>query len=164
LWSRKQLSEQSLPISEVIHACGHENIQATHKTTFEITREKALTKRGDCVVAVDATKGAAGLHPGFKEAAKKEGAKLTITIETGELKEVVNAKGCPRLLFLHPTDLVVRKSDHVCSRTIGIRADKAAIDISRKIVEKLRNPYQKVRITLTVEGVNEFGRPPPPAR
>ena len=151
-------------ITEVIQARGHENIQATHETTFEITREKALTKRGDCVVAVDATKGAVDLRPSFKEAAKKESAQITITIETGELKEVVNAKGSPRLLFLHPTDLVVRKSDYVCDRTIAIRADKAAIDISRKTVEKLQDPYQRVRITLTVEDVSEFRHPPPPAR
>jgi len=141
-----------MKITEVIHARGHENIRATHKTTFEITREKALTERGDCVVAVDAMKGAVGLRSGFKEAAKKEGAQVTITIEAGELKEVVNAKGSPRLLFLHPTDLVVRKSDYVCGRTIAIGADKAAIDISRKIIEKLRDPYQRVRITLTVGG------------
>jgi hypothetical protein len=153
-----------MKITEVIHARGHKNIQATHKTTFEITREKALTRRGDCVVAVDATKGAMGLRPGFKEAAKKEGARITITIETGGLKEVVNARGSPRLLFLHPADLVVRKSDYVCDRTIAIRADKAAIDISRKIIEKLRDPHQRVRITLMVEGVSEFRRPPPPAR
>jgi len=153
-----------MKITEVIHARGHENVQATHKTTFEITREKALTKRGDCVVAVDATKGAVGLHPRFKEAAKKEGAQITITIGAGELKEVVNAWGSPQLLFLHPTDLVVRKSGYVCGRTIAIRADKGAIDISREIVEKLRDPYQRVRITLTVEGVSEFRRPPPPAK
>lgn len=153
-----------MKITEVIHARGHENIQAIHKTTLEITREKALTKRGDCVVAVAATKGAVDLHPRFKEAAKKEGAQIAITIETDGLKEVVNARGSPQLLFRHPTDLVVRKSDYICDRTIAIRADKAALNISRKIVEKLRDPYQRVRITLTVEGVSEFRRPPPPAR
>jgi len=152
-------------ISEVIHARGHENIQLTHKTTFEITKEKALTKRGDCVVAVDATKGAVDLHSRFKGSAKKEGTQITITIEIGELKEVVKGEGSSRFLFLHPTDLVVRKSDYVCGRTIAIRADKAAIDISRKIVEKLRDPHQRVRITLMVEeGVNEFQHQPPPAR
>jgi len=151
-------------VTEVIHARGHENIQANHETTIEITREKALTKRGNCVIAVDAMKGAVDLHPRFKEATKKEGARITITIEANELKEVVNARGSPRLLFLHPMDLVVRKSDYVCGRTIAIRADKAASDISRKIVKKLRDPHQRVRITLTVEGVSEFRHPPPPAK
>jgi hypothetical protein len=45
----------------------------------------------------------------------------------------------------------VRKSDYICGRTLAIRADKAAKDLSRKLVEELRNPSQRVRITLTVE-------------
>jgi len=139
------------PIIIVIFACGHENIQATHKTTFEITKEQTLTKRGDCIIAVGATKGAADLPPSFKEATRKRGAQITITIEAGELKEIIRARGSPRLLFTHPTDLVARKSDYVCSRTVAIRANKAASDLSRKIVEKLRNPDQKITITLTVK-------------
>jgi len=141
-----------MKVTEVIDARGHENIQATHETTFEITKETVLTKRGDCIIAVRATKGAADLHPNFKEAAKRRGAKITVTVEAGSVREVVKAEGSPQLLFAHPTDLVVRKSDYVCGRTIAIRADRAAKDLSRKLVEKLRDPHQKVRITLTVEG------------
>ncbi|MGQ9460336.1 MAG: DUF371 domain-containing protein [Candidatus Bathyarchaeaceae archaeon] len=135
----------------VIFARGHENIQATHRTTFEITKEHALTKRGDCIIAIDATKGTADLPLDFKEAARSEGAQMTITIEAGELKEVVRARGSRRLLFTHPTDLVVRKSNYVCSRTLAIGADKAASDLSRKLIEKIRDPNQKIRITLAVE-------------
>ena len=135
----------------IIFARGHENIQATHITTFEITKEPALTKRGDCIIAVGATKGAADLPLGFKEAARSEDAQMTITIEAGELKEVVRARGSPRLLFTHPTDLVVRKSNYVCGRTLAIRADKAASDLSRKLIEKIRDSSQKIRITLTVK-------------
>jgi len=135
----------------VIFARGHENIQATHRTTLEITKELALTKRGDCIIAVGATKGAADLPLGFKEAARSEGAQMTITIEAGELREVVRARGSPRLLFTHPTDLVVRKSNYVCGRTLAIRADKAASDLSRKLIKKIRNSNQKIRITLAVK-------------
>jgi len=139
------------PVTTIIIACGHENIRATHGTTFEITKEPTLTKRGDCIIAVGATKGAADLPRVFKEIARKKGAQIAITIEAGELKEMVRAKGSPRLLFTHPTDLVMRKSDYVCGRTVAIRADKAASDFSRNFVEKLRNPYQKITITLVVE-------------
>ena len=138
-------------VTTVIFARGHENIQATHGTTFEITKEQALTKRGDCIIAVGATKGVADLPLGFKEGARSEGAQMTITIEAGEVKEVVRARGSPRLLFTHPTDLVVRKSNYVCGRTLAIRADKAASDLSRKLIEKLRDSSQKIRITLTVK-------------
>ncbi|MBE0512250.1 DUF371 domain-containing protein, partial [Candidatus Bathyarchaeota archaeon] len=118
------------PVIIAFFAHGHENIQATHETTFEVTKETTLTKRGDCIIAVEATKGAADLPLEFKEAARKKGAQITITIEAGELREIVRTKGSPRLLFTHPTDLVVRKTDYVCGRTLAIRADKAASDLS----------------------------------
>jgi hypothetical protein len=98
------------PITVVFSAHGHENILATHKTTFETTKEVALTKRGDCIVAVKATTATADLPPEFKQVAKKERVKITITIEANELKEIVKARGSPQLTLTHPTDLVVRKN------------------------------------------------------
>jgi len=140
-----------LRITEVVNARGHQNIQSTHKATFEITKETTLTKRGDCVIAVGAAKTAVDLNPRFIEVAKKENARITITIEVGEVKEVVKARGSPWLSFTHPTDLVVRKSGYVCNRTVAVKANKAASDLSRKLVEKMQNPLQEVKITLTVE-------------
>ena len=46
--------------------------------------------------------------------------------------------------------MVVRKSDYVGSRTLAVHADKAACDLSRDLIEKLKNPEQKVKITLAV--------------
>jgi hypothetical protein len=140
-----------MKITEVIEAYGHQNVRSTHKTTFEITKEVDLTSRGDCIVAVSATKGAADLKPKFKEAAKKENAKITVTIEADGVREIVRARGSPRLSFTHPTDLVIRKSGYICGRTVAVRADKAASDLSRKLVEKMRSSRQKIEITLTVE-------------
>ncbi len=140
-----------MKITEFILAYGHENIQATHKLTLEITKEAQLSERGDCIIAVSADKAVADLSPKFKENLHRENAKMTMLIEAGEVVEVVNAFGSPRLILTHPTDMVVRKSSYVCSRTLAIRADKAACDLSRKLVEKLRNPKQKVTITLTVK-------------
>ena len=138
-------------VTVVFSACGHENIVATHRTTFEITKEATLTKQGNCIMAVEASKAAADLPTEFKETARKEGARITIMIEAGELKEVTKAKGSPRLTFTHPTDLVVRKSSYVCGRTLAIGADKAASDFSRKLVEKMKDPNQEITVTLTVE-------------
>ena len=138
-------------VTVVFSAHGHENIEATHRTTFEVTKETTLTKQGDCIIAVESTKAAADLPFEFKEAARKEGAQITVTIETGELKEIVKAKGSPQLKFMHPTDLVVRKSGYVCGRTLAIRADKAASDFSRELVEKLKDPSQEITVTLAVE-------------
>jgi hypothetical protein len=138
-------------IKEVIFAHGHKNVQATHPTTLEITKEERLTKRGNCVIAVSADKALADLSTPFKDCLRKENAKIGLLIEVGEVADEVNAFGSPKLILTHPTDIVVRKSSYICIRTLAIQADKAAVDLSRKLVEKLKNPEQQVKITLTVK-------------
>lgn len=140
-----------MEISEVVIAYGHENIKATHKSTFEITKEKWLSKRGDCIIATSADKGLTELSGSFKESLRKGNSKLTILIEARGIREVINAYGNPLLVFTHPTDMVVRKSSYICNRTLAIHANKAAWDLSRELVEKLKNPREKVRVTLTVK-------------
>ena len=137
-------------VTVVFFACGHKNVQSTHNTTFEVTKESTLTNQGDCIIAVDSTRAAADLPVEFKQAARKEGEQITITIDAGDVKEVVKARGSPQLQFTHATDLVVRKSSYVCGRTLAIKADKASIDFSRRLVEKLKDPNQEVKVTLTV--------------
>lgn len=140
-----------MEMAETIFAYGHRNIQATHKSTFEITKETELSKRGDCIIAVSADKALADLSLKFKESLRRENAKITILIEAGEIAEMITAFGSPRLVLMHPTDMVIRKSSYICSRTLAIGANKAAWELSRKLVEKLRNPKQKIKITLTVK-------------
>jgi hypothetical protein len=139
-----------MEIISIISAHGHKNVRATHESTLEITKESQLLKRGNCIIAVSADKSVADLRNEFKENLRNENAKMTMLIEAGEVVEVVKAFGSPRLILTHPKEIVVRKSGYICSRTLAIRADKAACDLSRKLVEKLRSSKQKVKITLTV--------------
>jgi hypothetical protein len=139
--------------TEVIIAHGHENIRSTNRTTFEVTKETHLTKKGNCIIAVDATKGAADVSQQFKNVVCSDNAQIIIELEVDGEKETVKACGSSRLTLTHPTDLVIRKSNFVCNRTLAIKADKTASKFSRKIVEKLQNPNQKVKITLTAESV-----------
>jgi hypothetical protein len=143
------LSKQA---KENIEAFGHENIQATHPTTLMLTKEKHLSSTGDCVVAVAADKALLDLSQTFKENLRKSNAKLTIIIEAGGISEKINASGSPTLILNHPTDVVIRKSDYVSDRTLAIDADKSSNDLSRELVDKLKNPKQKVHITLIVLG------------
>lgn len=138
-------------IIEIIHARGHQNILSTHDTTFEITKETELTKRGNCIIAVGASKGAIDLEATFKQAMRRDDARITITIEADGTREVVNAKGSHLLLLSHQTDLVIRKSNYVCGRTLAIVADKVARDLSRKFIEKLQDPNQEILVTLVAE-------------
>ena len=139
------------PVTVVFFARGHENVLSTHKTTFEVTKEEHLSKRGDCIVAVSSTTGAADLPAEFKKAASTDHSKITITVEADDLKETAKAYGSSKLQFTHPTDLVVRKSDYTCGRTLAIKSDKASVDFSRELVEKLKNPKQTVKVTVTAE-------------
>jgi hypothetical protein len=140
-----------MEITEIIFAYGHKNIKATHESTLEITREAKLSKKGNCIIAVSASKAVTDLFSEFKENLRKEDARMIMLIEAGEVVEAVNAFGSPQLILTDPTDMVVRKSSYICNRTLAIQADKAAFDLSRKLVLKLRNPKQKVKITLTIE-------------
>jgi hypothetical protein len=137
-------------IEEVVFGYGHANILATHKATLEFTKDAHLSKKGDCIIAVAADKALADLSVEFRAGLRKPNAKLIIRIEAGGISAQVQAYGAQQLSLAHPTDAIVRKSDYVCSRTLAVCADKAAVDLSRELVEKLKNPRQKVKITLTV--------------
>ncbi|MEM2319659.1 MAG: DUF371 domain-containing protein [Candidatus Bathyarchaeia archaeon] len=139
-----------MEITEVVKAYGHENVQATHKSTFAITKEKWLSRRGNCIIAVSADKSLNELSERFCESLRRANSKLFILIEAGGLSDVVTAYGSPLLVLTHPTEMVVRKSSYICNRTLAVHADKAACNLSRELVENLKDPSMKVRVTLTV--------------
>ena len=138
-------------ITEVIFGHGHKNVQAIHHSTVEFTRDTELSRNGDCVLVVAADKGLADLSNRFRETLKKPQSKLIIKIEVDGILEEIHAKGSPKLRLNHSREIVLRKSDFVSDRTLGIHSDKAAIDLSRALVEKLKNPQQRAKITLTVQ-------------
>ncbi len=138
-------------IVEVIHAFGHPNIRASHPTTIMITKERQVTKRGDCILAVEANKSVADLSIEFKNALRKPNSKLAIQIEVDGSLGQIKAYGSPELTLNHPNDLVIRTSEFISDRTLAVKADKSSGDLSRAVVEKLKNPKQQVTLTLTVE-------------
>lgn len=114
-----------------------------------ITRDKELGPRGDCIVGVAASKGVADLEGEFKSKLRL-GREVKITLRAGGAEEVIHARGHGDLPLTHPSDLVVRKSGFLCGRTLAIRADKAAGDLSREFVARLRNPRAKIQVLLEV--------------
>jgi hypothetical protein len=140
-----------MKVVEKLTARGHESILATHVSTFEITTDAHLTQRGDCVVAVAADKSVRDLSDELKKVLRKTSSKLTIVLQAGQEREVVEASGSPELALSHPRDIVVRKSSFVCNRTLAVKANKVAKDFSRKFVKQLRNPQQRIDVTLIAE-------------
>lgn len=139
------------PVKEEIIAYGHPNITATHKTTFEITKEESLGKEGSCIIGVRANKACNDLSEEFKNALK-EGKKVEIRIEVEEISDKIIAFGSPALKMSDEKSIVIRKSDYIDKRTLAILADKAACDIKREIIERMKNPQTKMRILLEVKG------------
>ncbi len=139
-------------VSEILHltAYGHKNVLADHKSTFEITKEKHLTTAGDCIIAVGADTGAIDIPRSFVEILKQKDATLKTTLKWDYGEVTIKSRGSPNLTLTHDTDLVYRKSDFICDRTIGINSDYAARDLPRDLVRYLQ--YEgRLEITLIVE-------------
>ncbi len=135
-------------VVESLEAFGHLNVTATHTSTFEVTKALTLTRRGNCVIAVNATKGLEAFDPRFKAMLKDDCATIVFKLWVAGRSFTAHGYGCKALILTHPTDIVCRKSGYVCERTLMIGSDKAASDIPRYIVSLLRDPKHKIRITL----------------
>lgn len=135
---------------ERITCWGHENVRATHRSTLEFTKEDYLTPRGDCILCIKADKGMDDLSEDFKRALR-EGRRLRIVIRAGNIEDEVIAWGDGRLILSHPLSIVVRKSEYVDGRTLALRANKAAKDIRRDLVELLKRPDTRVEVEFIVE-------------
>jgi len=116
---------------------GHPNVSATHKSTIEITCEGFLNTTGDCIIGIRADKSLKDLPVGLKDFLRR-GKKVRVTFECGGIKDSLMARGDPRLTLDDPKSLIIRKSDYACGRTLCVRADKAAIDLDRKLIENIK--------------------------
>jgi uncharacterized protein len=135
-------------LSDTIHAKGHRNILATHKTTLQITKDDSISKRADCIVAVSADKSLSDLASDVKTALSSNTAKMRLTIKAGHMSEVITGFGSTNLSLSDTDDMVVRKSGFISGRTLMIGADKAARDLDRALVDKLKTSED---ITITIE-------------
>ncbi|KXA99670.1 hypothetical protein AKJ35_00440 [candidate division MSBL1 archaeon SCGC-AAA833F18] len=136
-------------LSEVVKARGHPKITARHSTTFMITKDEEIGTEADCVVGVKADKAAVDLKKEVKLAINS-GASVEVTLEANDIRETIKGQGHPDLQLSDSNDLVIRESDYTCGRTLMIKADKAADDLSRDLIERLKNPDTTLKMTIKV--------------
>ena len=122
-----------------IIAKGHKNVTSRHKSTFEITKDLELTLSGDCIVGVDMDRTMLDFPDEFKEMIADSSTKITVDLKTENGHDEITGFGHEDLTLTHPTDIVIRKSDFTCSRTLMINADKAARDLDEKLIDDLKN-------------------------
>ncbi|MBO7719457.1 MAG: DUF371 domain-containing protein, partial [Methanosphaera sp.] len=58
--------------------------------------------------------------------------------------------GSSELTLCNPSVMVCRKSTFTCSRTLMIKADKAAIDLDEDLIKDLSNG-ETLRVTISVD-------------
>jgi hypothetical protein len=134
-----------------IEFSGHENIRSNHQKTIEITKESHLTPQGDCIVGVNATSSCADLPDDLKNKLKDPNTKVTFSISVGNYEFLINGMGHPDLILTHSDDIVIRKSNFICSRTLAVKCNKASDMLPREMVSLLRNPKTIGIFTIIVE-------------
>ena len=130
---------------------GHENIRSNHQRTIEITKDTHLTPQGDCIIGVNATSSCADLPVPIKEKLKDPNSKVSLLIQVKNSEFRVEGRGHQDLILTHTTDIVIRKSDFVCPRTLAIKCDKASDLLPREMVSLLQNPNAKGKFIISVD-------------
>ena len=118
---------------------GHKNVLSKHKSTFEITKDRDLTPKGDCIIGVDMDKSLLDFSKEFKDKIANSNTKIKISLDTPNAHDEIIGFGSEELTLTHPTDIVCRKSSFTCNRTLMINANKAAIDLNQDLIEDLKN-------------------------
>ena len=130
---------------------GHKNIRSNHKKTIEITKESHLTPRGDCIIGVSANSSCADLPEALKNKLKNPDTNVRFIIKVDNDEFILEGKGHSDLTLTHDEDIVLRKSDFICPRTLSIKCDKASDLVPREMVSKLQNPETKGLFIITVD-------------
>jgi hypothetical protein len=130
---------------------GHPNVRSLHGKTVEITKDENLTLRGDCIIGVRASKACADLDEALRHRLRSNDSVVKIEIMVGNDTFVINGRGDERFTLQNPHDIVIRKTNFVCPRTMSIKCDKASSDLPRKMVKMLQDKDTKGIFRITVE-------------
>ena len=134
-----------------IEFSGHKNIRSNHQKTIEITKESHLSVRGDCIVGVNAALSCAELPAEIKERLCSFDAKVTIVIAVEDHEFVIRGSGHPDLTLSHTHDIVLRKSEFICPRTLAIKCDKASDLLPREMITLLQNPDSRGKFSIIID-------------
>jgi len=119
---------------------GHENIRSLHKNTIEITKEHTLTPSGDCIIGINAKYGCNEIPSKIKKKLKDPNSKVIFSIIVSDYIFKIKGWGHQDLICSDPNDIVLRKSNYVCPRTLAVNCDKASDSIPRELIQILQNP------------------------
>jgi uncharacterized protein len=137
--------------NERITFSGHRNIRCLHNKTIEITKAISLSTKGDCIAGVSANKACSDIDKDIKAKLCEAGRKVILEIAVDDMTFEMQALTDQRLELSDKHDIVIRKSNFVCPRTLCVLCDKASSDIPRELVSKLQNPFTIAELTVTID-------------
>lgn len=137
-----------MDIMEEITAYGHKNIICSHKSTIELTKADYLTKKGTCILGINCSKACADISSDLKDLIHR-GKKVNVLIKVDDVEDQFYGFGDPNLTLLDEKDMVFRKSNFICSRTILIKCSKASNELNQKLIDKLKIPEKKITVTFS---------------
>ncbi|MGB7968447.1 MAG: DUF371 domain-containing protein [Methanobacterium sp.] len=128
---------------------GHPNITSKHKTTLEFTKDPDISLRADCIVGVKSQVSMNNIPQEIIGLIKEDNRPITLRLETENATDTIRGYGHHELTLDHPTDMVSRKSDFICSRTLMINADKASIDLKTELINDLKD-CKPLKVTIII--------------
>ncbi|MCY1153638.1 MAG: hypothetical protein MOP50_118, partial [Nitrososphaera sp.] len=109
------------------------------------------TLRGDCIIGVKANKACADLDESFKHRLKSNSAVVRIEIMVGDKSLLITGRGDERLSMLNAHEIVIRRTNFVCPRTMSVLCNKASSDVPRILVKMLQDQETKGIFRITLE-------------
>jgi hypothetical protein len=130
---------------------GHPNVRSLHSKSIEITKDGYLTPKGDCIIGIKADKACTDLEESIRRGLKSSSAIVKIEVIVGDESFNIKGRGDERLTMLNPQDIVIRRTNFVCPRTMSVLCDKASSDMPRELVRLLQHQEQKGIFRITIE-------------
>ena len=83
------------------------------------------------------------------------GEKIDVVVKVDDVVDCFYGYGNKNLTLLSKKDLVFRKSDYICDRTILIKCSKSSRDLDRNLIKKLTSSKNQISIILDVNDAYE---------
>ena len=135
-----------------VNCHGSAEITASSSSCIGLAKSEKIgeSKEGDSIIGVKADKSCKDLGKELKGSLKC-GNKVKITIEAGDIIDEFEAFGSPALVITDEGYIMIRKDDHIDEKTVAIMADKSACDLKKELIEKLKDPETKVKLTISIK-------------
>ena len=120
----------------------HKHITAKHPKSLEFTKDEEVSLEGDCIVGVKAD---FDLEKLKKFVSDNKDKKIKLAIKTASFSDELVFDLNPEIS--DENSIVIRKSNFLSGRTLGIDASKAAANLKRELVESLKADRIEVELS-----------------